>query len=424
MFSKLKSRSFLGLIFSSILITVCHALYDSSSGVIELTPSNFESKVIDSEEIWIVEFFAPWCGHCQNLVPEYKKAAKALKGIVKVGAVNADEHQTLGSRFGVRGFPTIKIFGRNKKSPQDYQGGRTAQGFIDAAFRELRNLVDSRIGGGSKSGSSGGGSKSKDVIELTESNFDKQVLQSKDHWMVEFFAPWCGHCKKLAPVWAEVATELKGKVKVGAVDCTVHKSICDKYQVQGFPTIKYFPVDKNTDPEEYASNDRTKNGIVEFALERAEDYPEPEAIELTNGEEQLKEACENYPLCVISILPHILDCDSKCRNNYLEVVNQIAKKFKKNRWQFLWAEAMAQPDLEQALDIGGFGYPAMAVINGKKMKYSLLRGSFDSVGIGEFFRELSYGRGSSYAIRGGKFPKVTKSEPWDGKDGEIPKTEL
>lgn len=51
----------------------------SGSNVVELTPSNFESKVIDSDELWLVEFYAPWCGHCKSLTPEWKKAADGLK---------------------------------------------------------------------------------------------------------------------------------------------------------------------------------------------------------------------------------------------------------------------------------------------------------------------------------------------------------
>lgn len=55
---------------------------------------------------------------------------------------------------------------------------------------------------------------SNDVIKLTDSNFDKLVMESDDLWLVEFYAPWCGHCKSLEPHWAKAATELKGKVKI------------------------------------------------------------------------------------------------------------------------------------------------------------------------------------------------------------------
>lgn len=69
------------------------------------------------------------------------------------------------------------------------------------------------------------------VIELTDSNFHEKVIQSEDIWLVEFFAPWCGHCKNLAPQWAQAATELKGKVKLGALDATVHTVMASRYGV-------------------------------------------------------------------------------------------------------------------------------------------------------------------------------------------------
>lgn len=63
----------------SALLSNCWALYPPNSNVIELTPSNFDKLVTNGDEVWVVEFFAPWCGHCQQLVPEYQKAANALK---------------------------------------------------------------------------------------------------------------------------------------------------------------------------------------------------------------------------------------------------------------------------------------------------------------------------------------------------------
>jgi len=57
------------------------------------------------------------------------------------------------------------------------------------------------------------------VLSLTADNFDK--LTSSGIWFIKFFAPWCGHCQKLAPVWEELGHELQYKVNVGKVDCTV-----------------------------------------------------------------------------------------------------------------------------------------------------------------------------------------------------------
>ena len=66
---------------------------------------------------------------------------------------------------------------------------------------------------------------------LTDENFEKEVLGSKDLWLVEFFAPWCGHCQQLAPEFAKAATELEGKVKLGAVDATVNTKVAAKFKV-------------------------------------------------------------------------------------------------------------------------------------------------------------------------------------------------
>ncbi|KAF7230699.1 protein disulfide-isomerase A6 isoform X1 [Nothobranchius furzeri] len=414
----------LGVLGCSLVLSV-HAMYSSSDDVIELKPSNFNREVIQSDSLWLVEFYAPWCGHCQSLAPEWKKAATALKGIVKVGAVDADQHKSLGGQYGVRGFPTIKIFGANKNKPEEYQGGRSSQAIVDGAMNALRTLVKERLSG--KSGGSGyskqqsGGGDKKDVIELTDDNFDKLVLESEDVWMVEFFAPWCGHCKNLEPEWTAAATavkeQTKGKVHLGAVDATVHQVLASRYEIRGFPTIKIFR--KGEEPEVYQGG-RSRGDIIEKALDLFSDNAAPpELLEILN-EDILKNTCEDSQLCIIGVLPHILDTGAAGRNGYLEVMMKMADKYKKKSWGWLWTEAGAQMELEASLGIGGFGYPAMAAINARKMKFALLRGSFSETGIHEFLRELSVGRGSTATLGGGTMPKINTVEAWDGKDGQLP----
>lgn len=80
-------------IVGALMISSVCSLYGSNSDVIKLTASNFNKDVVNSADIWLVEFFAPWCGHCQQLAPHWEKAAKALKGIVKVGAVDMDQEK-------------------------------------------------------------------------------------------------------------------------------------------------------------------------------------------------------------------------------------------------------------------------------------------------------------------------------------------
>lgn len=56
-----------------------------------------------------------------------------------------------------------------------------------------------------------------------------------------FYAPWCGHCKKIKPVWNKLMTENKTNIKIIQIDCDEHKKIAKKYGIAGFPTIKYLP---------------------------------------------------------------------------------------------------------------------------------------------------------------------------------------
>jgi len=108
-----------------------------------------------------------------------------------------------------------------------------------------------------------------DVVILDNSNFDSEV-KGADLTLVEFFAPWCGHCKALAPNFARAATELKGVAKLASVDCTVHKDLCSRYGVQGFPTLKVFRAAGDINkPADYQGG-RSDKDIIKYIRKQTE----------------------------------------------------------------------------------------------------------------------------------------------------------
>lgn len=76
------------------------------------------------------------------------------------------------------------------------------------------------------------------VHELTDDNFDVSIADGNT-WFVKFFAPWCGHCKRLAPIWEELGDE-DVSANIARVDCTVHKAACQAQGIRGYPTLKLF----------------------------------------------------------------------------------------------------------------------------------------------------------------------------------------
>ena len=96
------------------------------------------------------------------------------------------------------------------------------------------------------------------VIELTEGNFTKEVLESDKVMLIDFWTPWCGPCKMLSPVIEELADEYEGKAKICKLNTDENMSLASKYQITSIPCVILF---KGGNPIQKIIGFRPKNDI-------------------------------------------------------------------------------------------------------------------------------------------------------------------
>jgi protein disulfide isomerase len=154
------------------------------------------------------------------------------------------------------------------------------------------------------------------VIVLTDKSFDS-VVTPQDLMLVEFYAPWCGHCKQLAPEYAKAATVLKKEgIPLAKVDATEQTSVASKYGVSSYPTLKLF---RNGVASDYGGP-RQKDGIVEYMRKQVG----PSSRELTSVEEA-QSILEREEVIIAGFFVSKADKDAK---TFANIANTLRDTFK------------------------------------------------------------------------------------------------
>lgn len=209
---------------------------DEKSNVVHLSEDTFKSFLKKKKHV-LVMFYAPWCGHCKKAKPEFVKAADTFKDDPKVefAAVDCTTYQSLCTANDVTGYPTIKYFSYYSKSVKHYNGGRTSEEFIKF-MGDPEQIVPPKLDGDAW------GMEISNVLVLKDSTFKKEILSSQPT-LVMFYAPWCGHCKRMKPEFSKAADELHKEGFQGRLalfDCTQNPKIAEELEIEGYPTVKLF----------------------------------------------------------------------------------------------------------------------------------------------------------------------------------------
>ena len=215
------------------------------------------------------------CGHCKKAKPEITEAATvfAEDNKVKFAAIDCTKHTTMCSEHEVTGYPTFKYFNYGKND-QKYAGGREKADFVNFMKDPTNPLSSMPPPPPSPEENWHDTPGSENIHHLSVANFDSFLVENPSV-LVMFYAPWCGHCKAMKPAYAEAATklnELKINGALAAIDATIDASLSSRFEVKGFPTIKYF---KNGKHDFEYSGGRKTGDIVNFMKDPVKNTPPP-----------------------------------------------------------------------------------------------------------------------------------------------------
>ncbi|CAI5644618.1 protein disulfide isomerase family A, member 8 isoform X4 [Oreochromis niloticus] len=159
-------------------------------------------------------------------------------------------------------------------------------------------------------------SSRRDVLELGDADFD-YLATEHETMLVKFYAPWCGHCKKLAPEFEKAASRLKGSVQLAKVDCTANSETCSRFGVSGYPTLRIFRYGKDSAPYD---GPRTAEGIYETMRRQTG----PDSMHLKTKDD-LKAFVNNHDASIVGVFS---GTDSPRLAEFLKAATLLREQFR------------------------------------------------------------------------------------------------
>lgn len=253
--------------------------------VTKVVGKSFERLVTeraDDEDV-LFELYAPWCSHCQNFAPRLNDLAAYLNGSgVTVANMDMTANDAAGQAWSTQSFPKLLMVRADKREEpiEMTEFNLTAAGVL--AF--VKNHTTKNLDGLSltvppaplKSEVDLGDDVvlASDVAQVVSANFERLVVNASRDVLIEFYAPWCGHCQSLEPTWNSIGARLRphrDKLLVAKMDATANVMTDDQkmvFDVESFPTIYYYD-HKKMGALAFDGGDRSEAKLLEFVAQHS-----------------------------------------------------------------------------------------------------------------------------------------------------------
>ncbi|KAG2013608.1 disulfide isomerase [Coprinopsis cinerea AmutBmut pab1-1] len=341
------------LVVPASFLTLASLVFaEAASDVISLTAANFESSV-NSEPLLLVEFFAPWCGHCKALAPHYEEAATTLKEKnIKLAKVDCVEEADLCQSKGIQGYPTLKVYRNGKDS--EYNGPRKADGIVSYMVKQSLPAVS-------------------DVTADKHEEFTKA-----DKIVAIAYLP--SSTAAPAPEFSAAAEAHRDDYLFGIV---TDQDVAAAAGVTPPAIVVYRSFDEPRTEYPYPVSGTNKKELEDWIAELA--IP---IIDEVNGETYGLYAKSGKPLAYLFIDPSKPEKDAQ-----IELIKPVAKKYK-SKVNFVWIDAVKYGDHGKALNLPDTNWPSFVVQDlDKQLKYPFDQTkAITTEAIGEFLESYVTGK--------------------------------
>ncbi|EMD40736.1 hypothetical protein CERSUDRAFT_111314 [Gelatoporia subvermispora B] len=304
------------------LVTLTAA--DGASDVVDLTGTNFDS-IVNPESLILVEFFAPWCGHCKALAPHYEEAATALKEKnIKLAKVNCVDEADFCQANGIQGYPTLRVYRNGEYT--DYTGPRKTDGIISYMTKQSLPAVS----------------------EVTLANFDEFTKADKIVAVAFLSSP----TDVPGPEFSATANKHRDDYLFGS---TTDKGAIDAAGVTPPAIVVYRSFDEPTVEYPYPVVDAKVKDIEEWIQELS--IP---VIDQVGTDNYQTYAQSGKPLAYLFVDP----TDAKSEE-YIAAIKPIAAKYK-GKVNFVWIDAVKFSDHAKALNLNEAKWPGFVIQNLQK----------------------------------------------------------